>query len=104
MAAIELGFSKTEKGSCGHAGFCAPKGDNGCDHVNGLGTGQGYEYRCLLVKHGDSRHFHDLRLKARGWFEASTGAAPVIATEQAALRARLAVIEAEAADIKTKLA
>lgn len=99
----KLVHSDTEKGSCGHAGFCAPKHDGQCDHVDGLGTHQGYEYRCLLTPHGKSRHFHDRRPEARDWFKRDTGRAPVIAAEQKALRARLAEIEAESADIRKSL-
>jgi hypothetical protein len=102
MAAKSV-VSKVEKGSCGHSGFCAPKGDNGCDHVDGLGVGQGYSYRCLLLKHGDSRHFHDFRPVARGWFEQSTGHRPIIATEQQSLRDRLSAIEVEADEIRARL-
>ena len=74
-------YSATERGSCGHAGFCAPKGDGQCDHVDGLGTSKGYTYRCLLVAaHTPGHHFHDLRPEARGWYERTWAEKPVIAS------------------------
>jgi hypothetical protein len=65
--------------SCGHPWPCEPKKDGRCDHVDGHGTHRGYTDRCLLVVHGDSPHFHDLRPDAVGWFQRSWGYAPILA-------------------------
>lgn len=44
--------------TCGHPWPCTSRADGRCDHVDGNGTHQGYDYRCHLAPHDSTRHEH----------------------------------------------